>query len=71
MAVAVMSATLETSGLRDYMGASCRVLEAHGRQYPVETVYRGSPAGQRRPRQGGSPSRVGAGGGRREGGGEG
>lgn len=22
------------------MGASCRVLEAHGRQYPVETVYR-------------------------------
>lgn len=40
MAVAVMSATLEISGLRDYMGASCRVLEAHGRQYPVETVYR-------------------------------
>lgn len=40
MAAAVMSATLEISGLRDYMGASCRVLEAHGRQYPVETVYR-------------------------------
>ena len=40
MAVAVMSATLEISGRRDYMGASCRVLEAHGRQYPVETVYR-------------------------------
>ena len=40
MAVAVMSAPLEISGLRDYMGASCRVLEANGRQYPVETVYR-------------------------------
>lgn len=40
LAVVVMSATLEISGLREYMGDSCRVLEAHGRQYPVETVYR-------------------------------
>lgn len=40
LAVVVMSATLEMSGLQEYMGNSCRVLEAHGRQYPVETVYR-------------------------------
>lgn len=40
LAVVVMSATLEISGLREYMGDCCRVLEAHGRQYPVETVYR-------------------------------
>lgn len=40
LAVVVMSATLEISGLREYMGDSCWVLEAHGRQYPVETVYR-------------------------------
>ena len=40
LAVVVMSATLEISGLREYMGDSCRVLEAQGRQYPVETVYR-------------------------------
>lgn len=40
LAVVVMSATLEISGLREYMGGSCRVLEAQGRQYPVEVVYR-------------------------------
>lgn len=40
LAVVVMSATLEMSGLQEYMGDSCHVLEAHGRQYPVETVYR-------------------------------
>ena len=40
LAVVVMSATLEMSGLREYMGGSCRVLEAQGRQYPVEVVYR-------------------------------
>lgn len=40
LAVAVMSATLEAAGLREYMGDACRVLEAHGRQYPVEVVYR-------------------------------
>ncbi|MFQ9729145.1 MAG: ATP-dependent helicase HrpB [Akkermansia muciniphila] len=39
LAVVVMSATLEISGLREYMGGSCRVLEAQGRQYPVEVVY--------------------------------
>lgn len=40
LAVVVMSATLEMSGLQEYMGDSCHVLEAHGRQYPVETLYR-------------------------------
>ncbi len=40
LAVVVMSATLEISGLREYMGGSCRVLEAQGRRYPVEVVYR-------------------------------
>lgn len=42
MAVVVMSATLEMSGLREYMGESCRELEACGRQYPVEITYRPS-----------------------------
>ncbi len=46
LAVVVMSATLEISGLREYMGGSCRVLEAQGRQYPVEVVYRSLPPGQ-------------------------
>lgn len=40
LAVVVMSATLEMSGLKEYMGESCRVLEARGRQYPVEITYR-------------------------------
>ncbi len=40
LAVLVMSATLEVGGLREYMGASCRVMEARGRQYPVDIVYR-------------------------------
>ena len=42
LAVVVMSATLEMSGLREYMGESCRELEACGRQYPVEITYRPS-----------------------------
>ena len=40
LAVVVMSAPLEMSGLREYMGESCRELEACGRQYPVEITYR-------------------------------
>lgn len=40
LAVVVMSATLEIAGLREYMGDTCRVLEASGRQYPVEIIYR-------------------------------
>ncbi len=40
LAVVVMSATLEIEGLQGFMGASCRVLEAAGRQFPVEIAYR-------------------------------
>lgn len=43
LAVVVMSATLEMSGLQEYMGDSCRVLEASGRQYSVDIVYRPAP----------------------------
>lgn len=52
MAVAVMSATLEISGLRDYMGASCP--GAGGARKAVSRRNRlpGSPAGQRWTRQG-------------------
>lgn len=40
LAVVVMSATLEVEGLQEFMGVSCRVLEASGRQFPVEVAYR-------------------------------
>ncbi len=40
LAVVVMSATLEVGGLLEYMGPSCHALEAGGRQYPVDIVYR-------------------------------
>lgn len=40
LTVVVMSATLEIVGLREYMGDRCRVLEAQGRQFPVEVFYR-------------------------------
>lgn len=40
LAVVVMSATLEMSGLQEFMGDSCRMLEARGRQHPVDILYR-------------------------------
>lgn len=39
LAVIVMSATLEISGLADYMGSSCHLLEAEGRTYSVDVGY--------------------------------
>jgi ATP-dependent helicase HrpB len=39
--IVVMSATLEVSGLGDYL-SPCEVLEAEGRMFPVEVVYRGT-----------------------------
>lgn len=39
LAVVVMSATIEMKGLKDYLGDNCRILEAGGRQYPVEIEY--------------------------------
>ncbi|MGJ8676776.1 MAG: ATP-dependent helicase HrpB [Akkermansiaceae bacterium] len=41
--VLVMSATLEIAGLKDYL-EPCEILEAKGRAYPVEIVYRASLA---------------------------
>ena len=41
--VVVMSATLEVAGLKDYL-EPCDVLEADGRAFPVEVVYRGAGA---------------------------
>ncbi len=40
LAVIVMSATLEVGGLLEYMGPDCRMLQAMGRQYPVDIIYR-------------------------------
>jgi len=39
--VVVMSATLEVAGLGEYL-APCAVLEAEGRAFPVDMMYRGS-----------------------------
>jgi len=44
--VLVMSATLETEGLGDYL-APCEELEAGGRLYPVEVSYQPPPAPRR------------------------
>ena len=44
--VLVMSATLETKELVDYL-QPCEVLEAGGRMYPVEVVYRPPPTPRR------------------------
>ena len=44
--VLVMSATLETAGLAEYL-KPCEVLEAGGRMYPVEMSYRPPPAPRR------------------------
>ncbi len=41
--VVVMSATLEVAGLKDYL-EPCEVLEADGRAFPVDVVYRGGGA---------------------------
>jgi ATP-dependent helicase HrpB len=38
--VVVMSATLETGGLKDYL-EPCKLVEAGGRMFPVEIMYRG------------------------------
>jgi ATP-dependent helicase HrpB len=38
--VVVMSATLETGGLKDYL-EPCRLVEAGGRMFPVEICHRG------------------------------
>ncbi|MDB4629147.1 DEAD/DEAH box helicase, partial [Akkermansiaceae bacterium] len=38
--VVVMSATLETGGLKDYL-EPCKLVEAGGRMFPVEITYRG------------------------------
>jgi ATP-dependent helicase HrpB len=42
----VMSATLETGGLREYL-APCQLLEAGGRMYPVEVEHRADPPPRR------------------------
>ena len=44
--VLVMSATLETAGLADYL-EPCDVLEAGGRLHPVEIRYRSAPPPKR------------------------
>ena len=44
--VMVMSATLETAGLADYL-EPCEVLEAAGRMYPVEIAYEPAPPPKR------------------------
>ncbi len=45
--VVVMSATLETGGLRDYL-EPCELVEAGGRMFPVEIEHRGGgPVGRR------------------------
>ncbi len=44
--VMVMSATLETAGLADYL-EPCEVLEAGGRMYPVEIAYEPAPPPKR------------------------
>lgn len=46
----VMSATLEISGLKDYL-EPCEILEAEGRAYPVEISYRGAGPAPVRGRQ--------------------
>lgn len=38
----VMSATLELSGLAEYLGEQCLKIEASGRSYPVEISYKGA-----------------------------
>ena len=38
----VMSATLELSGLAEYLGEQCLQIEASGRSYPVEISYKGA-----------------------------
>lgn len=51
MKVVVMSATLELEGLSTYLGEACVQIEAGGRSYPVDVVYRGvqvQARGQRR-----------------------
>lgn len=70
LAVVVMSATLEISGLREYMGGSCRVLEAQGRQYPWKS-FTGLPAWLVTDAAGWLLPHMGAGGGCCAGGGEG
>lgn len=40
LAVVVMSATIELQGFVEYLGEKCHLLEARGRQYPVEMQYR-------------------------------
>ena len=42
----VMSATLETGGLREYL-APCKLLEAGARMYPVEIAHRADPPPRR------------------------
>ncbi|MEG3024077.1 MAG: ATP-dependent helicase HrpB [Akkermansia sp.] len=39
LAIVVMSATLEVAGLKEYMGTSCTMIEARGRQFPVDISY--------------------------------
>jgi len=48
--IVVMSATLEVAGLKEYL-EPCVVLEAEGRAYPVDIVYRGASAPAVRGRQ--------------------
>ena len=45
--VVVMSATLETGGLKDYLDP-CQLVETGGRLYPVEIEHRGVPVAGRR-----------------------
>lgn len=40
LAVVVMSATIEMKGLREYLGGSCKAIEAQGRMFPVDVEYR-------------------------------
>lgn len=45
--VVVMSATLETGGLRDYLNP-CELIETGGRLFPVDIEHRGDPVAGRR-----------------------
>lgn len=46
LALMVMSATLETGGLREYL-EPCQLLEAGGRMYPVEIEHKAAPPPKR------------------------
>lgn len=39
LALIIMSATLETTGLQTLLGDTCRILQTQGRTYPVEIEY--------------------------------